>query len=119
NWSTKALDRWVGEGTSNVYPRISTSDNNHNFSNASDFYLEDGSYFRIKTLQLGYTIPRAVISKAGLQKVRLYVSSNNLITFTKYTGFDPEIGGGSDVWGIDAGIYPQARTFSFGVNIGL
>ncbi|MDB5119182.1 MAG: TonB-dependent receptor [Sphingobacteriales bacterium] len=119
NWTTNALGRWTGEGSSNTYPRISSSDPNKNFSNPSDFYLEDGAYFRIKTLQIGYSLPRSIASKAKFQNVRFYVSSNNLITFTKYTGFDPEIGGGSDTWGIDAGIYPQARSFIFGVNIGL
>ncbi|MCX2739988.1 SusC/RagA family TonB-linked outer membrane protein [Pontibacter anaerobius] len=117
NWQSKALGRWTGEGTSNDYPRLSTSDPNHNFSNPSDFYLEDGDYFRIKTLQIGYTIPKSITDKISLQKARFYVSSNNLVTFTKYTGYDPEIGG--NIFGIDRAFYPQARTFMVGVNIGL
>ena len=117
NWQTKALGRWTGEGTSNDYPRISTSDPNHNFSNPSDFYLEDGDYFRIKTLQLGYTLPSSLTDKVFINKARVYVSSNNIITFTKYTGYDPEIGG--NIFGIDRAFYPQARTFMIGVNLGL
>ena len=91
-------------------------DPNKNFSNPSDFYLEDGSYFRIKTLQFGYTLPNAIASKVGMKKARVYVMSENLLTFTKYTGYDPEIGGG--VMSIDRGIYPQARSFMVGVNVG-
>ncbi|MBD3583652.1 SusC/RagA family TonB-linked outer membrane protein [Flavobacterium selenitireducens] len=117
NWQNNALNRWTGEGTSNSYPRVSTTDNNRNFSNPSTFYLEDGDYFRIKTIQLGYNLPSDLIGKAGLSKVRLYVMSENLLTFTKYTGFDPEIGG--NVLGIDRGYYPQARSILMGVNLQL
>lgn len=117
NWQTKALNRWTGEGTSNDYPRLSTSDPNNNFSNPSDFYLEDGDYFRIKTLQIGYTLPKSITDKISLERARFYVSSNNLVTFTNYTGYDPEIGG--NIFGIDRAFYPQARTFMVGVNLGL
>ncbi|MDB5231759.1 MAG: TonB-dependent receptor [Chitinophagaceae bacterium] len=115
NWTTKALNRWTGPGTSNDFPRLTTTDPNHNFSNPSAFYLESGDYFRIKVLQLGYTLPSSLISKVHFQKVRIYVSGNNLVTLTKYTGFDPEIGGGS--YGIDRGFYPQARSFTAGINL--
>jgi hypothetical protein len=94
---------------------MTTTDPNHNFSNPSSFYLEDGDYFRIKVLQIGYTLPSSLISKVNFQKVRVYVSGNNLVTFTKYTGFDPEIGGAS--YGIDRGFYPQARSFTAGLNL--
>jgi len=116
NWTTAALGRWTGPNTSNDFPRLSTSDPNGNFTNPSEFYLEDGSYFRIKNLQIGYTIPKNVLGKYGVQRLRVYVSSNNLVTFTKYTGFDPEIGGSS--FSIDRGVYPQARSFMVGVNLG-
>jgi len=115
NWQTAALGRWTGEGTSNTYPRLSTSDNNQNFTRMSNFYLQDGDYFRIKIIQLGYSLPSDIIKKIGLAKTRLYVTTENLFTFTKYTGFDPEIGG--DVSGIDRGYYPQARSFMLGVNL--
>jgi len=115
NYQTAALGRWTGPGTSNTYPRLSDDDPNKNFSNPTSFYLEDGAYFRIKTLQIGYTFSNSTIKKVGLQKTRVYVSANNLVTFTKYTGFDPEIGGGS--YGIDRGYYPQARSFMVGVNV--
>ncbi|MBS1566868.1 MAG: TonB-dependent receptor [Bacteroidetes bacterium] len=115
NYTTAALKRWTGPGTSNDFPRLSDDDPNKNFSNPSSFYLEDGSYFRIKTIQIGYTLPASLTSKAHLQKLRVYVSGNNLVTFTKYSGFDPEIGGSS--YSIDRGVYPQARSFMAGVNL--
>ncbi|HYH13948.1 MAG TPA: TonB-dependent receptor [Flavisolibacter sp.] len=115
NWTTKALSRWTGEGTSNTHPRLTSTDPNRNYSNPSVFHLENGDYFRIKMLQLGYSLPRSITDKAHFQKVRVYVSANNLFTFTEYTGFDPEIGGSS--YGIDRGFYPQARSFTAGVNL--
>lgn len=117
NWTTAALGRWTGEGSTNTFPRLTTDDANGNFKNPSTFYLSDGAYFRIKNLQIGYTIPSAITQKAGLKKVRVYLGSGNLLTLTKYTGFDPEIGGGS--YGIDRGIYPQARSYMVGLNVGL
>lgn len=116
NWQTEALGRWTGPGTSNSYPRIVEDDVNNNFTNPSKLYLEDGDFFRVKTLQIGYTLPRAISSKVGLEKARLYVMGENLFTFTKYSGYDPEIGG--NVFGIDRGIYPQAKSFMVGLNLG-
>ncbi|RYJ37159.1 TonB-dependent receptor [Flavobacterium anhuiense] len=115
NYQTSALGRWTGEGSTNSYPILSTVDNNKNFSRPSDFYLEDGDYWRIKTVQIGYNLPSDVVSKAGLSKTRLYLTGENLLTFTRYSGYDPEIGGG--VMGIDKGYYPQARTIMVGVNL--
>ena len=115
NYQTKALERWVGEGTSNDYPRLTNNDPNKNYTNMSDFYLEDGNYLRLKVVTLGYTMPTNLSSKIGADKVRFYVTGENLITFTKYTGFDPEIGG--QVYGVDKGVYPQARSILFGANV--
>ncbi len=115
NWQTNALNRWTGEGTSNTYPKLSSGDPNGNFSKPSSFYLQDGDYFRLKILQVGYSLPQNVIETIGLSKFRVYLQSENLVTFTKYTGFDPEIGG--DVMGIDRGYYPQAQSFMLGCNL--
>lgn len=115
NYSRKALGRWTGEGSSNTYPRLSDNDPNRNFTNPSEFYLEDGSYLRFKTVQLGYTLPASLTQKIGIQKTRLYVMGENLLTFTRYSGFDPEIGGG--IMSIDRGVYPQARSFMLGLNV--
>jgi TonB-dependent starch-binding outer membrane protein SusC len=120
NMTADALGRWTGEGSSTTYPRLVMDDPNKNFSRSSDFYVESGSFFRIKTLQLGYTLP--YVSKVGFTKARIYVSANNLATFTKYSGIDPEIGGGSSgvpdggSYGVDRGFYPQARSFLFGLS---
>ncbi len=116
NWQTDVYDRWHGDGTSNSYPRLTIKDANKNYANPSNFHLQNGDYFRIKTLQVGYTLPNSLLDRAKLKTVRVYVSSNNLATFTKYTGFDPEIGGSS--YGIDRAIYPQSRSFLLGVNFG-
>jgi TonB-linked SusC/RagA family outer membrane protein len=116
NYTTKVLTRWTGAGTSNTYPRVVNGDPNHNTTYNSDFYLEDGSYFRIKTLQIGYTLPKTLINKIGMQRARVYATSENLLTFTKYSGYDPEIGGG--VFSIDRGFYPQARSFMVGLSVG-
>src|SRR5690606_3667539 len=92
NYSTRALSRWTGEGTSNDFPRLTNNDLNGNFSRPSDFYLEEGDYLRIKIAQLGYSLPTNIISQIGAQKLRIYVTGENLFTFTNYTGYDPEIG---------------------------
>ena len=115
NYSTRALSRWHGEGTSNDFPRLTDSDPNGNFSNMSDFYLEDGSYLRFKVVQLGYTLPNRLFRNIGISRLRVYVTAENLFTITKYTGYDPEVGGG--VFGIDKGQYPQARTILGGLQL--
>lgn len=115
NYSTKAMSRWHGEGTSNDFPRLVDSDPNGNFTKMSDFYLEKGDYLRLKLLQFGYTIPNRLVKKAGISRLRIYVTAENLATLTKYTGYDPEVGGG--VFGIDKGQYPQARTFLGGIQL--
>ena len=115
NWQTEALNRWTGPGTSNSYPRLTQNDTNENFSKPSDFYLQDADYLRIKSIQFGYSLPSDVLNTVGIQKLRLYVTGENLFTFTKYTGYDPEIGG--NLMGVDRGYYPQAQSFMLGVNL--
>ncbi len=115
NYQVEALGRWHGAGTSNTFPRLVNNDSNGNFTRPSDFYLENGDYLRFKVVQVGYTIPNHLISKFGVQKFRVYVTGENLLTITDYTGFDPEIGG--NVLGIDRGFYPQARSFIIGANL--
>lgn len=114
--------RWRGEGTQNdpKFPRLGGLDANNSILQ-SDRYLEDGSYLRIKQLQLGYNIPESLINKLGIKAVRVYVNAQNLYTFTKYTGLDPEIGmrGGTDPLdiGVDRGFYPTPRLYSMGLNV--
>ncbi|WP_346985239.1 TonB-dependent receptor [Chryseobacterium sp. POE27] len=116
NYQTKILDRWTGEGSTNENPRLTRADANKNYSRLSDWYLQKGDYFRIKLIQLGYTLPQDVTQNFGVNKLRFYVTAENLVTFTKYTGYDPEIAAG-DSFGIDRAFYPQARTFMLGANI--
>jgi len=116
NYTTAALSRWTGPGTSTTFPRLTDADLNHDYTYNSSFYLEDGSYFRVKEIQLGYTLPKILTNKIGMQRARIYVNAENLVTFTKYTGFDPEIGGG--IFSIDRGIYPQARSLMVGLSVG-
>ena len=85
---------------------------------SSDLYIKDGSYLRLKNIQLGYTLPEFISKQVSISKLRVYVSAENLLTITGYEGFDPEIASGEyTTIGIDRGIYPQARTISVGANI--
>ena len=115
NYPSWMLQRWTGEGTSNKYPRLVLGDTNNWV--VSDLYVHDGSYFRIKNISLGYTIPSMITKKFFIDRIRFYVMAENLVTWTKYWGFDPEISSGGTSLGIDRGIYPQARTWTIGVNV--
>jgi TonB-linked SusC/RagA family outer membrane protein len=117
NYNAEWLNRWTGEGTSDFYPRVTFVDNNLNGKTVSDFYIQDGSFVRLRNITLGYTLPKSITDAISLSKLRLYVSAENLYTFTKYTGYDPEIGGGVFDNGIDRGIYPQARTIMTGISV--
>jgi hypothetical protein len=100
-------------------PRASINDPNDN-DRWSDRYIEDGSYVRLKNVTLGYTFPKKMISKWGLESLRLYANFQNLLTITKYSGYDPEIGVSTasvNVMGLDNGRYPSPTTYSFGLNV--
>jgi len=116
NYQSSVLNRWVGEGSSSTYPRVTTNDVNKNYSRPSSFFVEDGSFARLKNLTLGYTFTG--LKKVMIQNLRLYVAATNLFTLTSYSGLDPEIGSS---WvlgnGIDYGVYPQPRTYSVGASI--
>lgn len=101
-------DAWTADNPEGSIPNPRNSINYY----TSDRFLESGSYFRLKNLQIGYTIPKKLIMKAGLSNCRFYLQGGNLFTITKYKGFDPEVSSG-----VDYGNYPQSRTFIFGVNI--
>lgn len=109
---------WSGEGTSNDIPRLSANDLNQNYTRVSSFYVEDGSYFRCKLLQVGYTLPKRLV---GGYDLRLSLSAQNPFTITGYSGMDPErpqIGKDGSVieTGIDGTAYPNPRTFLFGID---
>ena len=123
NYPTWVLSRWTGEGTSNRVPILKQGDSKNWV--VSDLYVRDASYLRLKNITLGYTLPRDLTQRIGVNRFRVYVMAENLITWTKYWGFDPEIGTNStDVWGnlsrgVDYGVYPQARTWTVGFNVSL
>lgn len=112
NQVAAVLGRWEGAGTSNIIPRAMYGDPNDN-SRISDRYIENGSYLRIKNLTLGYTLPK--LKFRGIKSARIYAAAQNVYTFTKYTGLDPEVSGN----GIDNNVYPVVRTISLGLNLGL
>jgi hypothetical protein len=99
-------------------PRIDPRNDNNNFGRASSFYIEDAGYLRIKNIQLGVTLPDTWLEQARLSDLRLYIGAVNLLTFTKYSGMDPEIYQESPLdAGIDKAAYPQPRTFTFGARV--
>jgi len=115
NMLKDVLNAWTPGNVNATIPRLSLSDANGNFSTTSDWFLENGSYTRLKNITLGYTLPNAIVKRVGLNSFRVYVTANNLLTITDYSGFDPEVGMSN--YGIDIGRYPQARSVFFGVNV--
>ncbi|MDP9076389.1 MAG: TonB-dependent receptor [Bacteroidota bacterium] len=110
---------WTPQNHSNVYSRVTANDDAEGSSAASSAWIENGSFLKLKTLNIGYTLPVGIAKKVLLTKLRLYVSSQNLFTITSYKGLDPEIGtqGGNPTQnGIDNGAYPYARSITFGLN---
>lgn len=118
--SVDVLNYWTPTNTNTTMPRLNGNDKNDNLR-ISDRYIEDGSYLRLKTLQIGYSLPQAITRKIFMTGMRLYVSSDNLLTFTRYSGADPEIGqlttNNTLSRGVDMGTYPQAKTVVAGISI--
>lgn len=118
--SARVKDSWT---TSNLGAETPIFENVSNFSTntqPNSFYVEDGSFLRMQNLAIGYTLPSSVLSKLKLKRTRLYLSTNNVFTLTKYKGLDPAVGGAADTtFGIDIGNYPLTRSFMFGVSVGL
>ena len=112
NQLTSTLDRWRPDYHSTTMPRAVFSDPNKN-NRVSDRFLESGDYLRLKSITIGYTLPKKYTQKALMEEVRFSISGQNLYTLTRYTGLDPEVGGS----GIDSNVYPMTRNFTFGLNI--
>ena len=117
NYSYSVLDRWTGEGTTDEHPRVTYNDLNNNWKTPSDLFVEDADFLRLRNISLGYSLPMKIVKYAKISRLRVYVAAENLVTFTKYSGYEPEIGGSVFGYGIDHGVYPQARTFLGGINI--
>ncbi|WP_373520873.1 TonB-dependent receptor domain-containing protein, partial [Aquiflexum sp.] len=109
------VDRWTGPGSTNEIPRLTTGQTRNTVF--SDFFVEDGSFIRLRNVQVGYTLPEAITGRIGIRSMRFYVAANNLITLTRYMGFDPDVGSGNPLFaGVDNGIFPQARVIMGGLN---
>ncbi|MCF8359199.1 MAG: TonB-dependent receptor [Prolixibacteraceae bacterium] len=116
-------DAWISPEEPGTFPRPTVKDRNRNLSRVNDYMLQDGSFFRISNLALGYTLPSSLTSKIGISKLRIYVAVDNLYTLTNYKGMEPEVGG--DYWGyrgqqwagIDRAVYPKPRTVLGGINV--
>lgn len=109
---------WNGEGSTNSNPRVSIDDPNQNFR-YSDFYIEDGSYIRLQNIQIGYSLGEKLTQKYKLTKLRIYLSAENLITLSSFSGLEVDVPGSATLRGVEWGNYPVPRTFTFGFNLGL
>lgn len=120
NKDKAVLNYWTPQNTNTNIPRLAKVDSNDNMR-ISDRYIEDGSYLRLRNVQIGYTLPVSLTQKLYMSKVRIYLTGQNLLTFTKYSGADPEIGQIDEdntlSRGVDIGTYPQARTITGGISI--
>nr|MBP8790132.1 SusC/RagA family TonB-linked outer membrane protein [Breznakibacter sp.] len=126
NYSTTLLNSWTPQNTNTDIPRYIMSDPNLNSRRVSDRWLEDGSFLRLKTLELGYTLPSNITKVANIDNLRIYTAMENLFTITKYKGFTPDLGEnnaqnggttGTMTRGTDHGRFPLARTISLGVQL--
>lgn len=117
NMYDDVLNRWTGEGTSNEIPRATVDRNNLNFR-TSDLFIENGSFFRLKNISLGYTLPNALTESLNMRNLRFYITGQNVFTITDYTGLDPELGyvDGNLQRNVDYAQYPQAQTWTFGLT---
>ena len=119
NYTTQIFDRWHGEGTSDKIPRLSAG-SNQNTNYISDIYMHDADFLRVTNLTIGYKFDKLLSNINWMQSASLYASFNNLYTFTKYDGMDPDVRyGGGMPWasGVDLGLYPLPRTILFGLNV--
>ncbi|MBN1599345.1 MAG: hypothetical protein JW894_13710 [Bacteroidales bacterium] len=138
NYSTEILGRWQwedlngdevvnpGESNGSTIPRVTdNSERNHNYVRFSELYIEDGSYLKIRSIIFGYDFSKVLLKNTFVSQLRIYFAVNNVYTFTKYKGLDPEIGYGDYDWerysnmstGIDLGYYPVPRSYVFGLNV--
>ena len=117
NQLSYSIDRWTGPNSTDDNPRLTTDLTRNNVF--SDYYVESGSFLRLRNIQLGYTLPSKLLSRFKISSTRVYIAANNLVTITNYQGYDPDVGsfGGALAAGIDYGFYPQARTIMTGLSI--
>ena len=119
NRSSEILNAWSPTNTGSDIPRLSKNDPNGNFTTASDWYLENASYLRLKNITLSYTFPKQWLQKAQIENARLSLSCENVATITGYSGLDPDFKGANSVWnsGTDSFAYPNTRSVMFGLDL--
>jgi hypothetical protein len=111
------VHQWTSQNNTSLIP-VNRGALHDNYRGHSDYWLEDGTFFRLRNLVVGYTIPKKKIEKIGLSKLRVYLAGQNLLTLTKYTGYDPEVGGnGVSTRGIDKGNYPVTAQMRLGLQL--
>lgn len=115
NYLAQRMDRWHGEGTSNSQPLLNAKHSINTLN--SEYYIEDGKFFRIRNVQLAYTFDKALISKVRLQALKVYMNIQNLKTWKHNTGYTPELGGSAISFGSDNGSYPVPAVYTFGINL--
>ena len=115
NYQKDRMNRWHGEGTSNKEPILSRDRPINN--EISDYFIEDGSFFRIRNLQLGYTFDQNFLKNLRMKSLKMYVNIQNLKTWKNNTGYTPELGGSATAFGIDGRPYPIPAIYSFGINL--
>jgi len=116
NTTVLIREAWTAENHTQ-HPRNIASDPNGNFGRPSDYFVEKGDYLKLRNVQLGFNVPAKTLQRIKVSKLRVYLNANNFLTFTKYSGFDPEIAGSNTSRGVDYGQYPQVRTISAGVEV--
>lgn len=116
--SSRVLDAWTPTNTNTSIPRFENVSNFSTNGVLNSYYVEEGSYFRLRSLKLGYNVPAGVLRRAGIEKLRLFIQGTNLFTATKYTGTDPEVSGVDTNFGVDVGNYPVNRQVLGGISLG-
>ena len=120
NLSTDALERWQNQGDITNFPKPVRDDPMQSDSRVQSRWVEDGSYIKLKNVSLRYDVPFEMIDQLGLSTLNAYITASNLITWTEYTGYDPDVNSYSGLrMGVDEGSFPQSRTIIIGLNFGL
>ena len=114
-WAGTLEKAWHGEGTSNSQPLLNMKHTINNLN--SEYYIEDGSFFRIRNVQLAYNFDKTLLSRIGVQALKLYANIQNLKTWKHNTGYTPELGGTAIAFGVDNGSYPMPVVYTFGFNL--
>lgn len=120
NMYAEALNRWTGPNTSNTIPRMTTKRDNLNYR-TSDLFIESGDFLRLKNIVVGYTLPKVLTERVGISRARFYITGQNVLTLTQYSGLDPELGyidpDNNFQLNVDYAQYPQARSWTLGASI--